>query len=146
MKPRMRLLVIDDQPVTKTSIYRCLREGHADELYEFSIEDIVLAGSPDQAKAQIRKGSNFDAVLCDNLLSETGLSGLELFRELKREFPVFVKLTPFIMITAYRGSRFGKGQGWDFVRTIFEEGFSDFLDKPLELSSVVTVIIRAIAE
>lgn len=69
------VLVVDDEPLFRSLIARVLKDHH----------DVVLAESGHEALALLRERRDFDVVLCDLMMP--GLSGMELFDEVKLRYP-----------------------------------------------------------
>jgi two-component system, NtrC family, response regulator AtoC len=87
----------------------------------------------DPAKAlEAALGDEPDAVITD--ISMPGLSGLELTRRLRAEYPTL----PIIVVTGVPGDESG--------RAAFEAGASDFAMKPIDARSVVARLDRALAK
>jgi CheY-like chemotaxis protein len=64
---RIRLLIIDDEPIVRQAIGAMLEDNH----------DITLAESGQAALALFRQGQAFDVVLCDLMMSP--ITGMELY-------------------------------------------------------------------
>lgn len=71
---RLRILVIDDEPLIGTTL-RILLDEH----------DVRVATSGRQARELLETGANYDAILCDLMLEET--SGIELARWIRDARP-----------------------------------------------------------
>ena len=81
---RGRVLVVDDEPEVGAVVKRVLAAEH----------DVVVSASGKEALAQILAGPPFDVILCDLMMPE--MSGMELYRELKRSAPEHVDRVTFI--------------------------------------------------
>jgi len=81
---RGRILIIDDEPEVGSAVKRVLSADH----------DVVVSLSGKEALEQIEMGPPFDVILCDLMMP--GMSGMELFRELKRYAPAQVERVTFI--------------------------------------------------
>jgi signal transduction histidine kinase/CheY-like chemotaxis protein len=73
VKPRPRVLVIDDEPPIGRVISRMLRE----------LADVVVVTSGREALVRIDADGEFDMVLCDLMMP--GMTGIELYQELERK-------------------------------------------------------------
>ena len=71
---RLRLLVIDDEPLVGRAVARQLRE-----------HDVLVELRAQSALQRLRAGEQFDAILCDLMMPE--LSGIQLYEQLRRERP-----------------------------------------------------------
>ncbi|HEY6293831.1 MAG TPA: HD domain-containing phosphohydrolase [Terriglobia bacterium] len=116
----VRILVVDDEEAVRTLLKaRLVLEGY----------ECATAASAEEARALISEG-NFDLVLSD--LRMPGMSGLDLLKEVRAEFPHLA----FVMCT-----------GEDDVRTGIEamkQGAEDYLVKPLQLDGMVASVERAL--
>jgi len=114
-----RILIVDDEEAVRTLLSaRLVLEGY----------QCVTAACGEDARELIRQ-QRFDLVLSD--LRMPGLSGLDLLKEVRAEFPHLA----FVMCT-----------GEDDVRTGIEamkEGAEDYLVKPLQLDAMVASVERA---
>jgi PAS domain S-box-containing protein len=72
---RLRVLVIDDEPLLRTALERFLRPRH----------DVVLEASARNALARLESGERYDVILCDVVMPELG--GPELYRRLCEKLP-----------------------------------------------------------
>jgi two-component system, NtrC family, sensor kinase len=71
---RLRLLVIDDEPLVGRAVARQLRE-----------HEVVVEIRAQAALQRLREGEKFDAILCDLMMPE--MSGIQLYEQLHRERP-----------------------------------------------------------
>ena len=71
---RLRLLVIDDEPLVGRAVARQLRE-----------HDVVVETRAQSALERLCEGERFDAILCDLMMPE--FSGIQLYERLRRERP-----------------------------------------------------------
>lgn len=71
---RLRLLLIDDEPLILRSLRRMLAEHHV---------DIALGGS--EALTRLRQDSNYDLIFCDLMMPD--MDGTVLYAELERGMP-----------------------------------------------------------
>jgi signal transduction histidine kinase/ActR/RegA family two-component response regulator len=72
--PRLRVLVVDDEPEIRRGLQRILREKH----------DVFLCGNGAEALERLTAGERYDVILCDLLMPE--MTGIELFAEIERRF------------------------------------------------------------
>lgn len=73
---RLRVLVIDDEPLVGSSIRRILSGTH----------DVEVVTRAAEALEKIRTGTTYDAILCDLMMPE--LTGMDVYETLAQEFPV----------------------------------------------------------
>ncbi len=117
---RLRILVIDDEPLIREVVRRLLgREG------------CDVAEAPDGTSGlAMAAGRHFDAVITD--VRMPGLSGLELLGELKRANPEGV----VIMMTGYADM--------EMVLAALRADADDFVMKPVNVHALAAVVRRAI--
>jgi DNA-binding NtrC family response regulator len=115
------LLIVEDEPAIQLALESLLRKAG----YE-----IVLAGSGDEALAQLQKHV-FDLVITDLALGQ-GPTGLDVLHAVKASRPE----TPVIMITA-RGSE-------KIAVEAMKGGAEDYVPKPFENDEVRVVVRRAL--
>jgi CheY-like chemotaxis protein len=72
---RMRLLVIDDDPLVARAVARSLSEEH----------DAELSGDARDALERIARGERYDVILCDLMMPD--LTGMDFYREVVRIAP-----------------------------------------------------------
>jgi two-component system OmpR family response regulator len=110
--PRMRILVIEDEPDLQRALTRALRdEGYAVDAAAEGEEGLFKAESYD-----------YDAVLLDVMLPK--LDGWEILKRLRK-----TKKTPVLMLTARDASR-------DRVRGL-DTGADDYVVKPFDLDELL---------
>ncbi len=73
--PRLRVLVVDDEPEIRRALKRLLGQKH----------EVTMSDNGATALDRILGGERFDAILCDVLMPE--MTGIELSAELERRFP-----------------------------------------------------------
>jgi DNA-binding NtrC family response regulator len=117
-----RLLIVDDDPVTLLG----LREG-----LQFKFPDAVIttAGSAEDALSQLNSSIQVDVVLSD--VRMPGMDGMGLLREIKARYPECVV---FLMT----------GHGPELRLEALRLGASAFLDKPLDVQRLGTLLSRAV--
>ncbi len=117
---RYRILVVDDEPLIRESLYEILRiEGYRVQMAQSGKEALELIAKTD-----------FDVVLTDFKLPK--MSGMDLLEVIKKESP----LTEVIMITGY-GS----------IETAVEamkKGARDYITKPINDSEIKIIIQKTI--
>jgi two-component system, chemotaxis family, chemotaxis protein CheY len=116
----MKILVVDDEQdvvaLFQQSFRREIREG----LYDFSFKQ-----SGDEALVFLSDHEH-EALLILSDINMPGMTGLELLRRVRLEFP---KPPPFVMmITAY-----GDKENYEQAQQL---GANDFLNKPLDFKSL----------
>jgi signal transduction histidine kinase/ActR/RegA family two-component response regulator len=72
---RMRVLVVDDEPLICRAIQKSLAADH----------DVTIETNPRHALERLRSGERFDLVLCDLMMPD--LSGMDLYQALKASAP-----------------------------------------------------------
>ena len=119
MKPKPRILIVDDEKNTREGLSRALRPSY----------EIMLADSAEQALSLLSQES-VDIILTD--LRMPGLDGLELLERVTRRTPHPL----VIMLTAY-------GSVESAVEAM-KKGAYDFLMKPVNLDQLDILLRRAI--
>jgi PAS domain S-box-containing protein len=107
---RLRLLVIDDEPLVGRSLARLLRDF-----------EIVVEVRAKSALERLRGGEPFDAILCDLMMPE--MSGMQFYESVCREMPELGHKILFMS-----GGAFGR-EGEAFVQRMEDRVF----EKPGEL-------------
>jgi len=119
---RLRLLIVDDEPLVGRAVARHLR-----------VHDVLFESSAQAALERLRRGERFDAILTDMMMPE--MSGIQFYEQLQRELP---ELSRRIMFMS--GGAFGP-EAHAFVArekpTIYE--------KPLDLG-LLSERLRQLAE
>jgi len=110
--PRMRILVVEDEPRLLRSLAKALRE----EAYAV---DVAAAGDEALYKAE---NYDYDAIVLDIMLPR--LDGWEVLEQLRK-----LKPTPVLMLTARDAPK-------DRVRGL-DNGADDYLVKPFDLSELL---------
>lgn len=110
--PRMRILVVEDEPRLLRSLAKALRE----EAYAV---DVAAAGDEGLYKAE---SCDYDAIVLDIMLPR--LDGWEVLERLRKQKP-----TPLLMLTARDAPK-------DRVRGL-DNGADDYLVKPFDLSELL---------
>ena len=82
-KRRLRLLVIDDEPLVARAVARHLRE-----------HDVTLETRAQSALERLRKGERYDAILTDIMMPE--MSGIQFYEQLRSELPGLSRRVVFI--------------------------------------------------
>jgi signal transduction histidine kinase/ActR/RegA family two-component response regulator len=72
--PRLRVLVVDDEPEIRRALQRILRGKH----------EVALCANGAEALAHLVAGERYDVILCDLLMPE--MTGIELFKEIEERF------------------------------------------------------------
>lgn len=119
-KRRLRVLVIDDQPLMLTTLEVTLGAEH----------DVVTAASAQVALDLLDRDSDFDAVVCDLMMP--GTSGMDLYRALEeREQPLVTRLG-FMTGGAYTAE----------ARRFLAETGAPTLAKPFETAAICQLVER----
>ncbi len=121
MKPKPRILVVDDDPLVRRSCHRVLGQDY----------DVKLAETGREGLAALT-GECFDLALVDLKLPD--ISGMEILHRAPDHFPD----VPIIMITGYSTIR----SAVEAVKT----GASDYLAKPFSPDELVAAVERALRE
>lgn len=79
-----RLLLVDDEPILLDALTRALEEHYA----------IDRAAGGQAALDLMALGNEYDLVLCDLMMPD--MTGMDLFRELERRFPIAARRTAFM--------------------------------------------------
>jgi two-component system OmpR family response regulator len=111
-RPRMRILIVEDEPRLLRSLAKALRE----EAYAV---DVAAAGDEALYKAE---SYDYDAIVLDIMLPR--LDGWEVLEQLRK-----LKPTPVLMLTARDAPK-------DRVRGL-DNGADDYLVKPFDLSELL---------
>lgn len=109
----MRILIVEDEP----GIYNFLKQGLEEEAFAVDVADNGKRG------LELALSGNYDLLLLDWMLP--GLTGIELTRQFRKEFPV----TPIIFLTAK-----------DTVdETVFglQSGANDYIKKPFHFEELL---------
>jgi CheY-like chemotaxis protein len=122
-RPRGRILVVDDEPLVGTVIQRSLQGQH----------QVEFVPSARAALDLLEAGQRFDAVLTDLLMPE--MSGMDLYREIRRRDPHLAERTVFLT-----GGAFTPG-----ASEFLERESVECLEKPFELEAIRAVIARKLA-
>ncbi|WP_242337013.1 ATP-binding protein [Anaeromyxobacter sp. SG66] len=123
VRPRARILVVDDEPLVATVLQRTLQPDH----------EVVVAGAARQALAQLERGERFDAILCDLLMPE--MSGMDLHRALVAAGDPHARRMLFLTGGAFTAS----------ARVFLDASGADCLEKPFELEALRAAIARLLA-
>ena len=120
-------LVVDDEPdvavLFQRRFRRELRKGHY---------TLHFANSGEEALKLLKAGKQPEIMLILSDINMPGISGIELLREAKSQWPHL----PIAMITAYGDA--------DSRRQALDAGASDFLTKPLNFDELKTKISQMI--
>lgn len=119
-----KILVVDDNKINLKVATRLLTD--------YKIE-IVTANSGQECIDKISNGENYDLIFMDDMMPK--LSGVETFRKLKesKEFNI-----PVIALTANAIS--------GMKEKYLEDGFNDYLAKPIEKKELNRVIIKFLGQ
>lgn len=117
-KTGARVLVIDDEPLVRTTIARMLAREYT----------ITVAADAQAALAMISAGERFEVILCD--VSMSGMSGIELHAALSQRQPDQARRMVFLSGGAFTGDTI------DFLRQMNHR----HLEKPFALSQLRSMI------
>lgn len=125
MAPDVKVLVVDDN-VTNIHVIQGLLE-------RYKIH-VVEATSGNEALRKI-ESKDFDFVFMDHMMPE--MDGVETLHRIRAKAGNYYQRVPVIVLTAnaIAGSR----------EKFLEEGFNDFLEKPVEITVLERVILRTIS-
>jgi PAS domain S-box-containing protein len=119
-KTRLRILVVDDEPMLVRSLERALKGR----------DEVVTCGGGRAALDALEASPGFDAILCD--LSMPGMSGAELFTTIAHRWPGIEQR--FILMTG--------GPCSEEARTFLEEWTAPRVDKPIDLGMLRELLDR----
>lgn len=120
VKSNKRILVVDDEPAIRKTLYDLL----TDEGYKVEL-------SPDGIVAMdILEAAYFNLIILD--INLPGKDGLEIINEIKIKFPII----PVIIFTAYGTS--------DRAIEAMKRGAYDYLEKPFDINNFLDIINRAL--
>lgn len=122
--PDASVLVVDDNPMNLKVIEGLLRPY---------LINVHVAGNGRQA-LEMMDSLQIDMVFMDHMMPE--MDGIETFRELRRKPGAYFRNVPVIALTA---NAIGGARDMFMI-----EGFSDYITKPIELSSLERVLCRFI--
>lgn len=97
--PRLRILVVDDEPFTLKALQRLLRQHEVD-----------LASSGREALRRFAEGASYDVIVCDVMMPE--LTGVDVYRALAEHYPGTENRIVFVS-----GGAFG-GEIIDFIERV----------------------------
>ena len=115
----LRALVVDDEPDVQLLFTQRFRREVRQGLVEFH-----FATSGPEALEALHDGGAADVVLVLSDINMPGMTGIELLRLIKREFPEL----RVMMVTAYDNA--------ELQREAFEAGAEGYLTKPLDFSEL----------
>jgi signal transduction histidine kinase/ActR/RegA family two-component response regulator len=124
VRPRGKILVVDDEPLVGTVIQRALQAEH----------EIAAVTSARAALARLDAGETFDLVLSDLLMPE--MSGMELHGEISRRDPALARRMVFLTGGAFTPS----------AREFLERESVRCVEKPFELEPFRALLARWLAE
>lgn len=111
---RMRLLVIDDEPLVLRAVKRLLE----------SEQEITTATGGREALALLVGGERFDVIFCDLMMPE--MNGMDLHAELVRRIPEQAAQMVFLTGGAYTAA----------ARDFLDKGKFPLLEKPVEVATL----------
>lgn len=82
-RPRLRVLVVDDEPIVVRAVAHVLRD-----------HEVHTAGDAHTALARVHAGESFDVLVCDVMMPE--MTGPELHAEVARVQPALAERTIFM--------------------------------------------------
>ena len=124
----LRALVVDDEPdVQLLFTQRFRRESRA------GLVELKFATSGPEALDLLHEGAAADLVLVLSDINMPGMTGLELLRQIKSQYPDLRVL----MVTAYDNA--------DLQREAYEYGAEGYLTKPLDFEELKRDVFRIAA-
>jgi signal transduction histidine kinase/ActR/RegA family two-component response regulator len=117
--PRLRVLVIDDEPEIRRALRRILQAKH----------DVALCSNGSEAIELLTAGERFDVILCDLLMPE--MTGIELFRELEHRFRSQAERVVFMT----------GGATSESSRIFIEEQSSRVVNKPFHPAEIEAAVL-----
>jgi DNA-binding NtrC family response regulator len=119
-RPHGRILVVDDEPSSRSGLSTLLRaEGF----------DVRVAEDGYKALAQLEEFAP-DALVTD--LRMPGIDGIELLRKAREQYPEII----VVLMTAFAGV--------DSAVKAMREGAEDYLTKPLQIDELLLILERAL--
>ncbi len=118
------ILIVDDEP----DIQWLFKQRFRKELKAGTI-DLHFAFSGEQALTVLRDGLATDVMLILSDINMPGMTGLELLKEVKREYPDL----PVHMITAYGDEK--------NYRTAMDYGADGYMTKPLDFEHLKSQVL-----
>lgn len=117
---RLRVLVIDDEPLLLKSFERLLGREHA----------VTVSSTATEALDHIRRGERYDVIVCDLMMPR--VSGMDLFAALQQIAPDAASRMVFVT-----GGAFTR-EGSDFLRKVPNER----IEKPWSADELRTLVRR----
>jgi CheY-like chemotaxis protein len=118
----MKILVVDDETDVRTLFEQRFRREIRSGQFSFS-----FAYSGEDALTYLREHAS-EVVLILSDINMPGMSGLELLRHIKREYPAPPPTPQVMMITAYGDE--------ESYQQAMQLGANDFLTKPVDFASL----------
>lgn len=115
---RGKVLIIDDEALVRTYVARALDEDH----------DVVAEASARQALAHIRRGTRFDAIICDVMMPE--VTGIDFYEQLVEVAPEQGPRVIFLTGGAFSAR----------ARRFLETTANPVVEKPFEPTSFRSII------
>ena len=122
-KERLRLLIVDDDPLVARALARLLGEAH----------DTVVRSSARVALEELRQGARYDLIFCDVMMPE--LDGVEFYEALARELPE--QVAHLVFVTG--------GIVSQDIADFFDRVAPPRLGKPFSLDEIAAVVAGASA-
>jgi CheY-like chemotaxis protein/two-component sensor histidine kinase len=119
-RPRLKVLVVDDEPDLRRTLVRILRKQH----------DVEVAENGAQVLERVARGERWDVVLCDLLMPN--VTGIELYESLQASDPALAARMAFMTGGA------ASERSAEFLRTMT----SPRLDKPFDPAELLALISR----
>jgi PAS domain S-box-containing protein len=117
---RLRILVIDDEPMIGRALKRALGQ----------FDDIVVCQSGEDALDLLEASREYHLILCD--LSMPGMTGASLFEQVRLRWPPLAERV--VIMTG--------GASSDTTREFLEQSSVPRLDKPLDLGAIREILDR----
>jgi two-component system, cell cycle sensor histidine kinase and response regulator CckA len=120
---RGRVLIVDDESVVAHTLNVLLSGEH----------ELVIAQSGAEALEVLERGSSFDVVLCDLMMP--GMTGMELFEVLRREYPA---LAPHVVFMT-------GGVSVPRIREFLDSVSNPKLEKPFDVAELRRLLHKLVA-
>jgi PAS domain S-box-containing protein len=115
---RLRILVVDDEPPLASALGRMLEDDH--------LVDVVTSGGA--ALARVSEGGEYDAILCDLMMSD--IDGMDVYASLAAERPALAKRLIFMTGGAFSAS----------AQRFLDDVKNVCLDKPFTKAEVMVAL------
>jgi PAS domain S-box-containing protein len=118
--PRLRVLIVEDEPALALALERALGEGH----------DALVVPGGREALGVLTRDPSFDVVLCDVMMP--GMSGVELYQALRAQVPGLADR--FVFMTG--------GTQTPRIRAFLSEVGRPWLEKPFDARELRQLLVE----